>query len=339
MKRLLRFLFQVALFGLLLSIAYLNFFRVPPHYVGILEQTDAETEPKVLPPGRHWNSTGFVPDRWKLTLFPENNLSRKINLKLPLRYAEYLQLSDQFYVNISFNVKYHVNRSNVLSLYSVTGRNPDNLGNYVEEKVRLLVEQKYYEIYTESRDIPRIKAEMTAWFTGFSQIPEESFSTAFTQAFIVKGKQLLVPDQTDISSLHVPDQGLYEQQLSALPALQKAKQDLVISKMTAELHQSEEEKALKVEIERAKKYAELIRSHPEVLSFLRIDRLSPQASVIYLPNTAFREETFGPQLPAVTKPPAPPSKQEEEAPAEEKTETEQKEESGSGNLFRSFFNR
>ncbi|GEM_PF-2886142 len=281
MRGLARFFFQSIFTGLLLAAALLSFVKVPPGQNGILERVDQKKPPVILSPGNHFILTWFVPNRYTLTLLPAGIQIQKIETLLSLKYGDYLDLPDSYKIRLQYKLHYSIVPDNAPRfLHSILGGDPSLLRNIVKEKAESILRAKFPELYRSSGDIPFLFQRFHNYISADAQTTE-SFQNQLAAAFSIAGKPGIKIEKVEILEISIPDAALYEQQLLSLLPLQQARTKALISKIENEAQRYAATKNLETETKRAEKYAQLIRKYPELLEFLRIDKLAPQASVIY----------------------------------------------------------
>ncbi len=299
MRGLARFFFQSIFTGLLLSATLLSFVKVPPGQNAILERVDQKKPPVVLTPGNHFIPTWFVPNSYTLYLLPAGIQMQKIETLLSLKYGDYLDLPDAYRIRLQFKLHYSLLPDNAPRfLHSILGGNPSLLPGIVAEKAGLIIRAKFPEMYKTSGDIPFLFQRFHNYISEDAQTTD-SFQNQLAAAFSIDGKQGIKIEKVEILEIAIPDAARYEQQLASLLPLQQARTKALISKIENEAQRYAANKNLETETMRAEKYAQLIRKYPELLEFLRIDKLAPQASVIY---EAPRVSQEGPQRPELLSP-------------------------------------
>ena len=272
---LLRFFFSSLLFACIASALYLNLLIVPDGNVGLLKERTEGWSDTVLKPGYHWVWTAFVPLKWKLYLIHLTPPTLSVHFKTPLRYTEYLELSNIFRVQIDLKVQFNLNEANIHSLIQFLDENIDNLNQYVQEKVEIILKLKYFEFYKVDTDIRRLKTKITEYINSKNKI--NSFRSDWKKVFNIEGIQL---SRLDLLKVYVPDYSLYRAQLQNLNQFLNARRQTILKNINTEAEAYAVKLRNQMELEKTKEVLKLLKKNPLILEYLKYQELNPKTNVI-----------------------------------------------------------
>ena len=271
----LRFLLVAFLITCLSGVVYFNILVVPEGHVGLLKERTQGWDDKPLESGYHWVSTAFIPRKWKLHLVDLKPPLIRIDFKAPLRYTEYLELSNIFRTQIEMKIQYRLDQKKIYHLLHSLNENFDTLDEYIKEKIMILLKLKKFELYRSDADIPILKIKFTEYIR--SKESPASFSSDWEKVFGSDGIELL---KCDLLKVYVPDLVLYQAQLRDLDQLLKARRRALVKNLEADSKAYALKTRNKVALEKARAVLELIGKDPRIIDYLKYQELNPQTSVI-----------------------------------------------------------
>ncbi|MDH5719087.1 MAG: hypothetical protein OEZ13_00560 [Spirochaetia bacterium] len=250
---------------------------VPYGYSGILyEKIDGWQKPP-LEEGYHWISTGFIPEKWKLYLVDLSPPAITVDYSKGLKYSGYLKLSEAFNLQISLRVKYTINQESSYQLLEYLEGDIASLSERIREKIKILLDFKFYEFYKEQTDIPVLRVKFLDYLTANRE--ENSFSADFKNIFSHEKINLI---KIDVLKTYVPDEDIYAEQIKNIGELFKARREASINKIFNESAVEKIRFENEAAVEKARKISELIKENPAILDYLKFEEINKNTKVVYI---------------------------------------------------------
>ena len=271
----LRFLFFSLISACFASLIYLNLIIVPEGNIAFLKDRVKGWESIFLEPGYHWIWTGFIPNQWKIYFIPTVPVSLKVEFSAPLRYTKYLQLPDTFESKIQMKIKYQVNKEKIRKNLFSLNEKINGMDNYIQEKINIIIQLRYFEFYQTDRDIPFLEAR----FNRYIQTPnnQNSFALDWKKVFDEDGIELV---KYNLIKIYIPDYNLYTAHLRNLDQYIIAKRKAFFKSLEAQAEAKANSIKNRAELEKAEKVLNLIGRDPRILEYLKYENLNPKTTVI-----------------------------------------------------------
>lgn len=276
---------RLAAIPVILTLVFFNFFKVPKGFTGVLQKSYPKQEKviQVLQPGYHWRWDGFIPTLWQFDLVDAKTFQTEVALTENLKYSEYFE--NAFRVLIKVRVDYKINTEHVAQYLTRFQNDTSQAENYVKQKTQVLLNRKFTQLYQDEKDVATLQENLHAYLNNPLLLEQEW--QEFAQEFANVPYFTLVKIET--LSLQVPDAKLYYKQSKNVSQYLDilAKNAMKALEAKAELKQENEKQAevLDAELIRIKKIGELIRENPHLLEYLKLEKLNPKASVIFLEDS------------------------------------------------------
>ncbi len=253
----------------------MNLLIVPDGNVGLLKERTEGWSDTVLEPGYHWVWTAFVPLKWKLYLVNLLPPTLSVHFKTPLRYTEYLELSNIFRVQVDLKIQFSLDEANIYSLIQFLDENIHNLNPYIQERVEIILKLKFFELYKRDTDILTLKTKITEYLNSKDEV--NSFRSDWKNIFSAEGIQLR---KLNLLKVYVPDYSLYRAQLQNLNQFLNAQRQMILKNINAKAETHLLKLRNQVELEKTREVLKLLKKNPLILEYLKYQELNPKTSVI-----------------------------------------------------------
>jgi len=294
-----RNLFQIIAFACFLAAIYLNIIIIPENNTGLLAEKTRGLKEPLLQPGYHWNWTGFVPYKWNLYKIDLQPPVTNIRIRQPLRYGRYLEDAEVFSINLNINVRYVLNEKSAIFFWNYLKGNVTDYNSYISDRVKLMVELFLNESYKREEDVAYLNALLRMYISN-----DGKFKQDWKEIFKDEEVELL---QFEITKLEIPEAAIYLENIKNIDKIFQARREATVKRLMAEANIYDKNLQDQAELDKAEKFAEIMKKYPEIIQYYQIEKLNPKANITIInesmrsseiiKNTIKKPVTDAPQSP------------------------------------------
>lgn len=267
-------LLQILAFACFLSAGYLNLIKVPENHLGVLVETTGGIQKPLLPPGYHWNWTGFVPLKWEFYLINVNPPVTEVNFREPLHYSRFLEDPKSYDIHIDLNIKYHLSDKSVYYFWNYLNKKILENKMYIVERTKLLAELFLMDVYRKEEDIRKLNPLLRKYFEKNGKFQED-----WNEIFKEEG---IVLESYELKNLEIPEPAVYLDALKNMGPISEARREALSRKILAEADAYQRKLLNEVDLEKADNFIAIMKKYPDIIKYYQIEKINPKAKSVIM---------------------------------------------------------
>jgi len=283
--RLIKRFFQFLVIAIFFTIIYSNIIIIPKRGIGILKDKVDGYQKPILQSGYHWVWTMFVPGKYKLIQLNTSSQALNFSYKNKLKFTDYLNLSENYNVEISLRLRYKIQKKTIFQLLSKFNDNLNDITPFINKKLQYLMDSKFSEFYEKENDIPLLKKKFINYFL-LKKNEKSTFEENWNSIF---EKEKIILEQIELDKIYIPNYEIYKLQTNNVQQISQARRKALTNRIIAESINFKRKLKNKAEIDKSIKYSDLIRANPKLIDYLKIEKLNKKAKIIIVTDPHYSQ--------------------------------------------------